>query len=152
MNYSEQMQLIVHEYQRAGEHWPATTRMIADWAVRTRRWRPTESSMVDQCADRLGRAMREEYITDAQGRRVRAKHAATVRDGNEQLSLWADIRTATPEHMKVAFQQRRRSIVGDCKQLKTDVDSWNENNVHGVNVQLSLDFTYDVEEAELSFR
>ena len=92
--------------------------------------------------------MREEYITDPQGRRVRAKHVARVKRDNTQLYLWADIRTADLEHMQVAFQQRRQQIVGDCLQLKTDVDSYNDNSKASPPSQLVLDFTHDVEEIE----
>jgi len=30
-------------------------------------------------------------------------------------------------NMKLAFQQRRMQILGDCKQLRADGDSYNEN-------------------------
>jgi hypothetical protein len=94
--------------------------------------------------------MREELIIDPQGRTVRAKHAARVEQDGEQLALWADIRTAERQFMVIAFQQRRQSIVGDCRQLKTDVDSYNENGNPGAPIQLPLDFTLDVEELELA--
>jgi hypothetical protein len=149
MSYSESMQQIVNEYRKAEETWPATSRMVAAWAVRNKRWQPQESTVIDQCAAHLSRAMREEYITDQQGRRVRAKHAATFRSEGEQQTLWADIRSASYAHMELAFQQRRRGVVADCRQLKVDVDSYNENNQNGGHFQLSLDFTYDVEEHEL---
>lgn len=92
--------------------------------------------------------MSEEYITDPQGRRVRAKHVARIKHDGEQLYLWADIRTADRKHMGVAFQQRRQQIVGDCLQLKTDVDSYNDNSKASPPIQLVLDFTHDVEEIE----
>ena len=50
--------------------------------------------------------------------------------GGEQQVFWANLRTAAPEHVELAFQQRRSQVVGDCRQLKMDVDSYNENNVH----------------------
>jgi hypothetical protein len=50
--------------------------------------------------------------------------------------------------MLMAFQQRRSQIVGDCRQLKTDVDSYNDNNTHKGHYQLPLDFTWDVAERE----
>ena len=92
--------------------------------------------------------MREEYVTDPQGRRVRAKHVAIVDRAGEQLPLWADILTATREHMQIAFQQRRQQIVGDCRQLKADVDSYNENYNDALPIQMVFDFTEDVEELE----
>jgi len=92
--------------------------------------------------------MREEYVTDRQGRTVRAKHAARFKREGKQLSLWADTRTASREHMQVAFQQRRNQIVGDCRQLKIDVDSYNENANAGDLIQMVFDFTLDLEELE----
>lgn len=139
-NYYEQLQRIVSQYIEAGREWPATTRQIAAWAVREKRWQPHPSSVVSQCAEALANAMREEFIVDPQGRTVRAKHAARI----EQLVLWADIRTAPREHMEIAFKQRRRQILGDCRQLKMDVDSFNENKSPAEPIQMSFDFTNDL--------
>jgi hypothetical protein len=150
MTYNEQLQELVTKYVNANEPWPATARMIAAWAVRNKWWKPQPSSIINQCADQISRAMREEYYTDPQGRRVRTKHAATLKSEGEQQTLWADIRTADHEHMELAFQQRRRGIVADCHQLKADADSYNENNENDGCFQLSLNFTYDVEELELA--
>ena len=94
--------------------------------------------------------MRDEYITDTQGRRVRAKHAAAITEGGEQFMLWADIRTAPHKHMAIAFQQRRHQIVGDCRQLKVDVDSYNQNRTPDQPIQMIFDFTYDLEELALA--
>ena len=94
--------------------------------------------------------MREEFITDPQGRRVRAKHAARMdRDEGEQGALWDDIRTASHEHMQVAFQQRRQGIVGDCHRLKVDVGSYNDNRGPVEPIQMIFDFTSDLLEMEM---
>ena len=132
----------------SGEKWPATRREIAAWAIRNSLWAPHRSDLIGQCAEQLSRAMREEYITDPQGRAVRAKHAARRNQGGEQMVLWADIRNAPPDHMGVALQQRRQQIVGDCHQLKQDVDSYNQNYNYSDPIQLSLDFTNDLKEIE----
>lgn len=92
--------------------------------------------------------MREEYITDPQGRKVRTMHVARELRNGELVGLWDDIRTAPRPHMAIAFQQRRTQIVGDCRQLKTDVDSYSENGNDGKPIPLVLDFTWDVEELE----
>jgi hypothetical protein len=84
---------------------------------------------------------------DPQGRKVRALHSATFPD---QQPLWDDIRTASPRFMEMAFQGRRRQIVGDCKQLKNDVDSFNENRRPARSIQVIFDFTNDLLEAELA--
>jgi hypothetical protein len=149
MTYTEQLQRIVDRYIAADQPWPATSRDVARWALDAGEWRAQPADLVNQCADQLSRAMREEYTVDPQGRTVRSKHAARMADGSGgQTTLWADIRTATPAHMEVAFQQRRQQIVGDCRQLKADVDSYNENAKPSRPLQLVLDFTFDVAELE----
>ena len=83
------------DYLEANQPWPATTRQIAAWAIRQSKWKPQPSALVNQCADQIGRAMREEHFIDAQGRTVRAKHVARVERGGEQIALWTDIRSAS---------------------------------------------------------
>ena len=149
LGYYEQLQRIVHQYMLEGEQWPATSRQIASWAIRRGLWEPQKTAVIGLFAEQLSRAMREEYITDPQGRSVRVKHSARIRHNGTQLALWADIRTASREHMGIAFQQRRQQIVGDCRQLKLDVESYNENNNLGEPIQMVFDFTYDLIERDL---
>lgn len=148
MSYSEQMQRIVSEYRAGGHPWPATAHEMAAWAMDVGLWAPQRATMIDRCAEELSRAMREEYVTDVQGRRVRAKHAAKCEQNGRQGMFWEDIRTAPREHMEIAFQQRRQQIVGDCRQLKADVDSYNENFNRGDAIQMVFDFTDDLAELE----
>ena len=76
----------------------------------------------------------------------RTKHVATYARNGKQYALWADIRVASRDHMERSFQQRRHGIVGDCRQLKEDVDSYNQNQNKGEVIQLVLDFTDDMAE------
>ncbi|MBZ5569485.1 MAG: hypothetical protein LAN64_16760 [Acidobacteriia bacterium] len=149
MTYTEQLQKIVADYQAAGQAWPATSHEIAIWAISGGKWHPQRGAMIKKCAEELSDAMREEYFTDPQGRRVRIKHVARYGGGAAQIPLWADIRTATRDHMEIAFQQRRQQILGDCRQLKTDVDSYNENYSQIEPIQMVFDFTPDLAELEL---
>lgn len=142
------LQAIVRRYQESGEPWPASAHQMAEWAIRTKLWVRSQSSIVDECAELLTRAMREDYVTDPQGRLVRAKHAARVERNGVQTTLWDDIRTADRVHMEIAFQQRRQQIVGDCRQLKTDADSYNENANKGRAIQIVFDFRPDLAEIE----
>jgi hypothetical protein len=109
-------------------------------------WEPRQADIISQCADDLARAFREEYRTDPHGRRYRTKHAVRITRGGVQYSLWADIDSAPRSHMERAFAQRRQQIVGDCFQLRTDVDVYNDNHLGAPPIQLVLDFTRDVEE------
>lgn len=152
---TEFLQDIVEQYREAGESWPTTSKHIAVWAIRARLWEPPTKNVVTQCAAEISAAMRQEFFTDPQGRRVRAKHPyrgiEELPDGTyEQLYLWIDVHddTAKPEEVEMAFQYGRKLIVGDCKQLKTDVSSYNDNNKDGHYVEVDFNFNPDLEEAE----
>lgn len=80
---TRQLQDIVMAYRNAGEQWPATTHEIAQWAVNNHRWYPQSSAIIDQCANQLAQAMRDEHVVDPQGRAVRAKHVARVSRNGE---------------------------------------------------------------------
>ncbi|MNY57981.1 hypothetical protein D3C86_1942640 [compost metagenome] len=58
---------------------------------------------------------------------------------------------APREHFVRSFSQRRQQIVGDCYQLKTDVDVYNMKDSAQEPIQINLDFTYDVEELQLPY-
>lgn len=150
MSVNDHLQRIVRMYEQSGEDVPATANQMAAWAISKGLWSPQPSTMIAQCAEQLARAMREEYVTDPQGRRVRAKHVAMIERDGEQLALWTDIRSASREHMQISFQQRRQQIVGDCRQLKNDVDSFNDNANADRPINMVFDFTFDLAELELA--
>jgi len=79
---------------------------------------------------------------------IRVKHAARLTVGPSQKTFWADIRNAPREHMSLAFQQRRKQIVGDCRQLKRDVDFYNQHQPEQAPIQMLFDFAEDLEELE----
>ena len=149
MTYTEQLQRIANEYRESGEPWPATVREIASWAIHNNLWVAQPEILIAKCAEELGRAMGEEYYRDAQGRSVRAKHAARVRRNGKELWLWDDHRTMSRRHALISFCLRRTQVVGECKQLKRDLDSFNENRAPGKPIQMDFNFTRDLEEAEI---
>ena len=51
--------------------------------------------------------------------------------------------------MELAFANRRQQIVMDCRQLKLDLDSYNQNFNTGKPIQGVFDFTDDLYELEL---
>lgn len=147
--FKKQFQRIAHEYMQQHNVDYIDLHEVAEWAIRTNRWEPQKSALIRQCKEFLGRALREEYFTDSQGRRVRAMHVIVKDKDGKQTSIWGDIRTADRKHMAVSFQQRRRLIVGDCCQLKMDVDSFNDNYNKDARIQMSFDFTLDIEETQI---
>ncbi|MEE8625612.1 MAG: hypothetical protein V3T19_09750 [Acidiferrobacterales bacterium] len=147
-NYFEQMRKIWDAYEAAGNPTPASTHEVAEWAVRNGSWQPRPADIIGQCAADLAHALRQEYFIDTKGRKVRAMHAACVKRQGEQLMLWADIRSAPRQHMDLAFKQRRQQVVSDCRQLKIDVDSYNDNHPDEKPIQMIFDFTRDLQELE----
>lgn len=145
-DYSKQLQGIVKEYRHSGENWPASASEIAEWAIKTDRYDLATQTIKRICARDLAQAMREEYLTDKKGRRIRAKHPAKITRDGKQMILWDDIRTAPRSHMEMAFVNRRNHIVGECRQVKTDVDSYNDSHPNEQPIQMILDFTEDVDE------
>jgi hypothetical protein len=59
------------------------------------------------------------------------------------------MRIATRDYMETAFQQQRQQIVGDCHQLKNDVDSYNDNINPSQPIQMVFDFRDDLAEIEV---
>jgi len=150
---NEQLLDVVADYRRAGGEWPTDTRTLAEWAINHRRWSPEPEAQTKRLARILARAMREQMMEDPQGRRVRLKHAyPEIRvspDGTEiQLKLWGDISEFTDDQMHGAAQLQRNQILGQCVQLKTDLDSFNDNYAEQGNIQMSFDFTEDILERE----
>jgi len=146
-SYQKRLQAIANDFMKS-ENRSATAREMARWALSNGKWKPPPSLVERRLAEELASAMRMEHINDPQGRTVRAKHAARVTRNGANLTLWDDIRSAPLSHMQVSFKQRRKQIVGDCRQLKADVDSYNENARPDRPIQMVLDFTNDVAELE----
>jgi len=145
----EQNQRIVARYRESGQPWPATAVDIARWAIGKKLWDIHPSKIVRQCADQIADAMRQEYITDPQGRRVRVKHVAPYDEKGQTSLKWDDMRSARPEHMQTSFAYKRQLIVSDCWQLKLEIDSYNENYNKGKLVQTVFDFNDDLAELEI---
>lgn len=123
---------------------------LAEWAYRHGLHKPNVKTIVNAIAADIAKAFREEYRTDKHGRRYRANHAATRKMGNKTLSLWADMDdpNAPHGHFVKSFGQRRQQIVGDCHQLKTDIDVYNDSKRNEEPIQFIMDFTFDVEEMD----
>lgn len=148
MSYKKQMRRIAREFEQQTGKLEYTTKEVARWAIENGKWRAQDTVLIKRCADDLADALREQYMTDPQGRRPRVKHALTEKKGKSQYTLWVDIRRATPSQIHLALQQRRRQVVGECKQIKTDLDSYNQNYNTGEQIDIVFDFTDDLRELD----
>ncbi len=50
--------------------------------------------------------------------------------------------------MQVSFQHRRKGIVGDCRQMKVDLDSYNDSHPDAEPIEMVFDVTMDLAELE----
>jgi len=148
--FNEQMLDIISLYENAGGGHPYDLDELGKFAIQHGHWEQHGNALLQQCKKDFSRALREQYHTDPQGREIRTFHAVKKNTAGTQQVFWDDMRDAPIDHMQLAFHQRRTQIVGDCCQLKRDVDSYNENNSHGDEIQLLLDFRDDVAEREQS--
>jgi hypothetical protein len=152
--YANQVKAYLERYQvQFGQDGLIDAHAVAEWAYSNGLHKPSVRTVIDAIAADIAQVFREEYRTDELGQRYRAKHAVRTKKGDKSMSLWADIDDirAPRDHFVRSFAQRRQQIVGDCFQLKTDVDVYNVKNPEQRPIQVPLDFTYDVEELQLPF-
>lgn len=144
--YKEQLQKIWHKYEFENGAVPATAREAVEWGVSRGMIQTPEVDPLDKLAEDMATALREEYATDRHGRRYRVNHAVRVSRGGVQYTFWAIMKDAPREHMQNAFIQRREQIVGDCVQLCTDVEAYNNFHKDEAPIQMLFDFRDDIEE------
>jgi len=143
---AEHFQMLWRDYEREHDHAPASAREVVDWAVANRNLELPRIDPRDILASQMSRALREEYATDAKGRRYRVNHAMRIMKNGVQLTIWGILGYAPHSHMQRAFTQRREQVVGDLVQLHVDVEVYTEMTPHEAPIQLVLDFTDDVAE------
>lgn len=152
----EYVQRIINEYaaeHASKENLPISLRDAIRWALDTGRIDPMKQDQVGAYLPIFARAARTEKYVDPQGRSVRRKHAVRFLkdvDGRQRwFSWWRDVEAAEPDYMRLSYQQRRTSVVGVCSQLKTDVDSYNDNNPYGAQILMDFNINEDLREMEM---
>jgi hypothetical protein len=148
---SEKFQTAWHHYEQIRKHAPTGTKEACRWAVIEGLISLPEVDPYDILASQMANALREETATNAKGQKYRVNHAVRIMKNGIQQTMWAEMGFAPHEHMERAFSQRRDQIIGDCVQLKVDVDTYNVlKTSEDPDVQLVLDFTEDVAEREIA--
>lgn len=149
--YSSAVREYVAKYRELHPEGLIDPHQIAAWAYENGLHKPNLAKVIDLIAADIAQVFREEYRTDSQGRSYRAKHAVTQKIRGKTETLWGDMDDpkAPHGHFVKSFANRRRQIVGDCLQLKTDVDVYNDKKPSQPRIQMPLDFTNDVEELQL---
>jgi hypothetical protein len=136
-------------YETERKHKPTSAREAVEWAVEEGLLELPETDPYDVLAGQVSQALRSEYATDEKGRKYRVNHAVRVTKSGVQYSFWGTITRSSHDFMERTFAQRRELIIGECVQLKIDVDVYNDL-AEGKKppIQMVLDFTEDVEERE----
>ena len=143
----EQLQTLFHRFEDERDNVPTGTRAAVEWAVKNGLLELPEIDPYDVLAGQMAAALRNETRADSQGRRYRVNHAVRITKGGVQYTFWGSMGFASHDHMQKAFVQRREQIIGDCVQLRIDVDAYNDMRPQGTEpVQLILDFTEDTAE------
>lgn len=144
--YKEQLQRVWHQYEQKHGAVPATVRDAVQWGVRHGMIEVPDVDPLAKLSEDMATALREEYATDEKGRRYRVNHAVRVSKAGVQYTFWAIMKDAPRSHMQKAFIQRREQIVGDCVQLATDVEAYNDMKKDQPAIPMLFDFRDDVEE------
>ena len=145
---NELLQRLWKRYEEEHDRAPASAREVVEWAVEHKLLNLPDVDPYDILAGQMSTALREEYAVDEKGRKYRVNHAVRVTRSGVQTTFWAIMGFAPREHMQRAFIQRRNQIIGDCFQLKVDVDVYNHLNADQLPLPLILDFADDVKERE----
>jgi hypothetical protein len=148
---AEQNQKSVLLYRESGQPWPATARQIANWAINEGLWTQEFSAKVSACAREIADAMRQEYILDSDGNHVRSKICAKLRlrDDDEQKMFWNDLKDVPREFLVSSLQDRRKQVVGECRQMQLQQKFFNKHNPSQEPIQTSFDFRDDLAEMDM---
>ena len=142
----------IDEYQK--EHrGPVRMENVAKWVIDHGLYDPPFRNPAKELARELRKAAREKRIEDAQGRRVRAMHAAKAErvdaNGNRIFDVvWDHIHDMSADHATRSFTQRCENIAKQSNALNRDVQSFNDNNPNAPpgGIQLTFDAIWSTPE------
>ena len=148
MNRNEQLQALIQRYKAETGQKAVDLDVVAGWAIERGATLPKPKTARELFAAQLADAARAEYRVDPKtGLSYRANHALRQRNHDgRQYTLWVDMEDATRGQMLYSLTDRRQQMVGDAVHLKIDEMIWNNKHANEEQIQLPMDFTYDVEE------
>ena len=148
MNRNEQLQALIQRYKAETGQKAVDLDVVAGWAIELGATLPKPKTARELFAAQLADAARAEYRVDTKtGLSYRANHALRQRNQDgRQGTLWVDMEDATRGQMLYSLTDRRQQMVGDAVHLKIDEMIWNNKHSEEEQIQLPMDFTYDVEE------
>lgn len=148
MTRNEQLQALIQRYKEETGQKTVDMEAVAEWAIQRGATLPRPKTARELFAAQLADAARAEYRVDPKtGLSYRANYALRRRanDGRQSV-LWVDIEDATRPQMHYSLSDRRQQMVGDAVHLKINEMIWNSKHPDEEQIELDMDFTYDVEE------
>jgi hypothetical protein len=136
---------IVKQFEMEHQRKPFDLHEVYQWASAKGLWFPPRDLAERRFIEEVAQTLREEYIAADDGSRVRYYHAVTQ---GRQGTLWANLDTGTKSHLSEGFKQRRQQSLGDCRQLKSDVDYCNSKRFNDTPIPMSFNFDLDLAEEE----
>jgi hypothetical protein len=141
----ERQRFLRHYKEETGEQ-EIDMHKVAAFA-KSRGWKmPTPPSDVDMLAKLFADDAQASRKYDKQtGKPYREYQAIPVRSGQLNLFVYVDTDEATRSQMMKSTNHRREQIVTDAYSLTLDLDHWHSINPAEAQIELPLDFTFDVE-------
>lgn len=127
---------------------------VARWALETGQAAPRRRDPGKELAKDISKIANALHHRDKQQRLVKTMHAAKyerILPGGQKTFeiIWDHLDTMSDDHATVSFEQRYRQVVGHANSLRTDMDSFYENNPNaGERRQLSFNLDLLVEPAQ----
>ncbi len=133
----------IQRFEKEHNRKPFDLHEVYRWVRDNKLWFPPLDLAERKFIEEVSQDLREEYITDETGERVRFYHAVTR---GRQGTLWANLATGPKDHLIEGFAQRRKQSLGDCRQLKSDIEYCNRNRFADSPIQMSFNFDADLAE------
>lgn len=141
----QQRQAIVRRYREETGEQSVDLHKVAEYAIKLGMKPPKPKTPVALLAEMLAAAQREESgIDEVTGRPYRMNLAVTTWNGKDQLTLWHTLDDAPRHIAHKGLMQRREQMVGDAVSLADDALHWNRVHPNEEEIQIPLDFEFDV--------
>lgn len=141
----QQYQALIRKFREETGQQSVDMHEIAEWAISKGVRPPKPRTPAALLAEKLSAAAREETNKDeVTGRPYRVNFATTTWSGKDQLTLWHRLDDAPRQIAHKGLMQRREQMVGDATSLADDADRWNRMHPNDEQIQIPLDFEFDV--------
>ncbi|HTU26797.1 MAG TPA: hypothetical protein VMF30_15420 [Pirellulales bacterium] len=121
---------------------------LTAWAINSKRIEREKANFFRQTRRDLVKALKDEEVTDDQGRTIPRRAAIRIK-GDKHQSRWFDFLKAKPRKALTALAQQRRSLVAYARKIKMKRESYNDNNRYGAELPLfDFNLNKDLRDAE----